>query len=98
MIWLQCARNIVSYLSPGIHAKEDSSMLLRSVFGTLGCLIAWLVVLPALAVLGGAALFLYATLAEITSLITGKAPRAIDPSAIRSTARRICGSYVFSAR
>jgi hypothetical protein len=68
----------------------DKHMLVRAIFVSAGCLAAWLIVLPALAVLGGAALFLYASLAEITSVLTGKAPRTLDPSAIRSTARRIC--------
>jgi hypothetical protein len=70
-------------------------MLLRSIFVAAGCLVAWLIVLPTLAVLGGAALFLYATLAEITSLLTGARPPAIDPSTIRLTARRICAGYSF---
>jgi hypothetical protein len=65
-------------------------MLVRAIYICLGCLIAWLVVLPAMAILGGAALFLYATLAEITGLLTGTEPRAIDPSAIRMRARRVC--------
>jgi hypothetical protein len=70
-------------------------MLVRAIIISLGCLIAWLVVLPAIAILGGAALFLYATLAEITGLLTGSQPRPLDASAIRLTARRICaGPFV----
>jgi hypothetical protein len=89
MFWLLLIRKIVSF-KPVIRTKEDSSMMFRAVFGAAGCLIAWFVVLPVVAVLGGAALFLYAALAETTSLITGYAPRTIDASAIRVTARRIC--------
>ena len=42
----------------------------------VGFLAAWLLVLPPLLIVGGAALFLYAVLAEIVSLIarTGPAP------------------------
>jgi len=70
-------------------------MLVRAIFISLGCLIAWLVVLPTVAILGGAALLLYATLAEITGLLTGSEPRTLDASAIRLTARRICaGAFV----
>ena len=73
-------------------------MLVRAIFVGVGCLLAWFVVLPMLAVLGGAALFMYATLAEISSLVTGTAPRTIDPSTLRMTARRICAGYSFSRR
>jgi hypothetical protein len=65
-------------------------MLIRAIYICLGCLIAWLVVLPALAILGGAVLFLYATLAEITGLLTGTQPRPIDRTLIRMRARRVC--------
>ena len=63
-------------------------MLVRAIFISLGCLIAWLVVLPTVAILGGAALFLYATLAEIIGMLSGAKP--LDASAIRSTTLRIC--------
>ena len=63
-------------------------MLVRSIFVWTGCLIAWLVVLPTVAILGGAALFLYATLAEIIGMLSGAKP--LDASAIRSTTLRIC--------
>jgi hypothetical protein len=72
-------------------------MLVIFISVTLGCLIAWLVVLPVLAIGGGLALFLYATLAEITCQLTGTSPRAVDPAAIRLTARRICAQS-FSRR
>jgi hypothetical protein len=64
------------------------TMLVRSIFVWTGCLIAWLVVLPTVAILGGAALFLYATLAEIIGMLSGAKP--LDASAIRSTTLRIC--------
>jgi hypothetical protein len=71
-------------------------MLARAIFVGVGCLLAWLIVLPALAVLGGAALLLYATMAEFTSLVTRAEPRAIDPSTVRLMARRICAGYSFT--
>ena len=73
-------------------------MLVRAIFVGAGCLLAWFIVLPTLAVIGGAALFLYATLAEVSALVTGTAPRTIDPSTLRTTARRICAGYSFSRR
>jgi hypothetical protein len=66
------------------------TMLVRSIFAWTGCLIAWLVVLPTMAILGGAALFLYATLAEVIGMLSGAKPRTLDASAIRSTTLRIC--------
>jgi hypothetical protein len=40
----------------------------------LGFLTAWLIVLPPLIIVGGVALFLYAVLAEMVSLVTGARP------------------------
>jgi siroheme synthase len=85
-------RWVVEVFTPG------KKMLARAIFVGAGCLAAWLIVLPALAVLGGAALFMYASLAEISNLALGRRPRPIDRSAIRSTARRICDGYSFSRR
>jgi hypothetical protein len=65
-------------------------MTMRSIFVWTGCLIAWLVVLPTMVILGGAALFLYATLAELIDMLSGAKPRTLDASAIRSTTLRIC--------
>jgi hypothetical protein len=73
-------------------------MLVRAIFVGGGCLLAWFIVLPMLAVLGGAALLLYATLAEISSWVTGNEPRTVDPSTLQTTARRICAGYSFSRR
>ena len=71
-------------------------MLVRAVFIWMGCVIAWLIVMPVIAIVGGAALFSYALLAEITVELTGTTPRPVDPSTIRLTARRICAGYSFS--
>ena len=68
-------------------------MLVRAIFISLGCVIAWALVLPAMAILGGAALFLYASLAETYALMSGAEPRPLDASTIRSAARRICAGY-----
>jgi hypothetical protein len=65
-------------------------MTMRSIFVWTGCLIAWLVVLPTMAILGGGALFLYATLAEIIDMLSGVKPRTLDASALRSTTLHIC--------
>lgn len=73
-------------------------MLARPILVVLGCLLAWFVVLPIVVVLGGGALFLYATMAELTSLIAGDASRTVDPATLRLTARKICAGYSFTQR
>ena len=97
MIWLQCGRKLAPLKSHAvIRLKDDPAMLVKEFLTGMGCLLAWFVVLPVLAILGGTALFLYATLAEITSLLTGTAPKVMDASVTRLTARRICAGYTFS--
>ena len=58
---------------------------------TLGCVLAWFVLLPVVVIGGGLALFLYAILAELAALITGKPSKALDTTVAREIARRMCG-------
>jgi hypothetical protein len=71
-------------------------MLLKTLFSSVGCVLAWFLLLPVLAIIGGAGLFLFATLAEIAALFTGKPAKSLDPSAAREIARRICMGYSFT--
>jgi hypothetical protein len=71
-------------------------MLIKALLSSLGCLLAWVFLLPVFALVGGAGLFLYATLAEIGSLFTGRTVKTIDPSTARENARRICMGYRFT--
>ena len=56
---------------------------------SIGCVLAWVVLLP-LVVLGGCvALVAYAVFAEVGTLVTGKSA-SMDPRAAREMARRVC--------
>jgi hypothetical protein len=71
-------------------------MLVKTLFSSLGCLLAWFVLLPLLAITGGITLFVYAVLAEIGSRFAGRPAKSLDPSAAREIARRICMGYSFN--
>jgi hypothetical protein len=73
-------------------------MSLKAIFFTLGCLVAWFVLLPLLLVAGGTALFAYAIFAELGSFLTGAPSKSLDKSAAREIARRMCGGYGVRAR
>jgi hypothetical protein len=61
-------------------------MSLKAFLFSLGCVLAWFVLLPVVAIGGGASLFLYATLAELTASITGSPGQRLGVQA-RSTRR-----------
>ena len=48
----------------------------KVVLFTLGCVLAWFVLLPVVVIGGGFALFLYAILAELAAFIRGKPSKA----------------------
>jgi hypothetical protein len=68
-------------------------MSLKAVFLSLGCLIAWFVLLPMVLVGGGIALFAYAVFAELGAFLAGIPNKTLDTSAAREMARRICHGY-----
>jgi len=68
-------------------------MLLKAILFTLGCLVAWFVLLPVLLIVGGTALFAHAIFAELGALITGNPGKTPDTAAAREIARRMCGGY-----
>ena len=65
-------------------------MSLRAISFSLGCLVAWFVLLPLLLIGGGATLFCYAIFAELGVLLVGN-PKSVDSTAAREIARSICG-------
>jgi len=73
-------------------------MSFKAFLFSLGCLIAWFVLLPVLVIGGGIALFAYAVLAETAALLTGTTYNTLDTSTAREIARRMCGGYGFRTR
>jgi hypothetical protein len=65
----------------------------KAILFTFGCILAWFVLLPVVVIGGGLALFLYAILAELAALITGKPTNALDTTVAREIARRMCWGY-----
>jgi hypothetical protein len=68
-------------------------MSLKAVLYSLGCVVAWFVLLPVLVIGGGVALFAYAIFAELAALITGTQSKPLETSAAREIVRRMCGGY-----
>jgi hypothetical protein len=63
----------------------------KAILFSLGCLLAWSVLLPLLYIGGGIALFAYAIFAEVGAILRGKTGKTVDMTAAREIARRICG-------
>ena len=68
-------------------------MIWKIILISLGCLLAWLVLLPLLVIGGGVTLLAYAILAEFGALILGDSVKALDTADAREIARRMCGGY-----
>ena len=66
-------------------------MSLKAVLFSLGCVVAWFVLLPALVIGGGIALFAYAIFAELGASLTGSPARTLDTTVAREIARTMCG-------
>jgi hypothetical protein len=64
-------------------------MSLKAILFSLGCLLAWFVLLPLLLIGGGAALFCYAIFAELGVLLVGS--KSVDTTVAREIARSMCG-------
>jgi hypothetical protein len=77
---------------------EGSAVSLKAILFTLGCLVAWFVLLPLLLIAGGAALFAYAIFAELAAFVTGHRSKTLDTSVARDIARRMCGGYGVQVR
>jgi hypothetical protein len=65
-------------------------MFLKAILCSLGCLVAWLLLLPIFVIGGGSVVILYAALSELAAILTGSAGNSLDPIAAREIARRIC--------
>jgi len=72
---------------------QGAAMLLKAILFTLGCLVAWFVLLPVLLIVGGTALFAHAIFAELGALLTGNPGKTPDAAAAREIARRMCSGY-----
>ncbi len=57
------------------HGDGGFAMSLKTILFSLGCVIAWFVLLPMLVIGGGIALFAYATFAELGAFLTGSQRR-----------------------
>jgi hypothetical protein len=73
-------------------------MSLKTILFSLGCVLAWLVLMPVLLIGGGIALFAYAALAELGAFPKGSPSKTLDSSVAREIARRMCGAYGVPAR
>jgi hypothetical protein len=73
-------------------------MSLKTILFSLGCVLAWFVLLPVLLIGGGIALFAYAGFAELGAFLTGSPCKTLDSSVAREIARRMCGAYGVPAR
>jgi hypothetical protein len=73
-------------------------MSLKTILFSLGCVLAWFVLLPVLLIGGGIALFAYAVFAELGAFLTGSPGKTLDSSVAREIARRMCGGYGVRAR
>jgi hypothetical protein len=71
---------------------------MKALFLSLGCVLAWFVLLPVLVIGGGAALFIYAVLAELGAFLMGSPGKTLDTTVAREIARRMCGGYRVPAR
>jgi hypothetical protein len=79
------------------YANGGSAMSLKAIFYSLGCVIAWFVLLPMLVIGGGIALFAYATFAELGAFLTRSPARTLDTTAAREIAHKMCGGYLVKA-
>ena len=68
-------------------------MNLKALFFPLGCVAAWILLLPMLVMAGGLTLLAYAVFAELKAFVTGNHGSSFDTSAARSIARRMCWGY-----
>jgi hypothetical protein len=68
-------------------------MSLKAIMFSLGCILAWFVLLPVLLIVGGAALLAYAIFAELAAVLRGSPNTPLDTSVAREIARRMCGGY-----
>ena len=73
-------------------------MSLKAILFSLGCVLAWFVLLPLLVISGGITLFAYAIFAELGAFLTGNRSQTLDSNVAREIARRMCGGYGIPAR
>jgi hypothetical protein len=81
-----------------MNEPRGAAMFLKTFLLSLGCVLAWLVLLPLLFIGGGVALFAQAIFAEFGALFLGNTGTTVDATAAREIARRMCGGYGVQAR
>lgn len=57
---------------------------------SIGCVVAWFVLLPVYTIGGGIALLCYAVFSEVGALVVGDTKASVDNSTAREIARRVC--------
>jgi len=65
-------------------------MSFKDVVFYLVCAATWFILLPLLVVAGTIALFGYALVSELTEIFLGRTAKALDKTAAREIARRMC--------
>jgi hypothetical protein len=65
-------------------------MSFKCVLFYLGCAATWLILLPALVVIGGTALTAYAVFSEVSEFFSRGSGKSLDNSTAREIAHRIC--------
>jgi len=92
------ALSSASYEAGKRAAGKGDAMSLKTILFSLGCLLAWFVLLPMLFIAGGVALFAYAIFAELGVFLMGIPSNTPDTSVAREIARRMCGGHGVHAR
>ena len=73
-------------------------MSVKAILFSLGCLVAWFLLLPLFVIGGGICLLAYAVFAELVAMLTRRPAKTLDTSAAREIAGRLCGRYGVPAR
>jgi hypothetical protein len=74
----------------GALIQGVAAMSFRDVVFYLVCVATWLILLPLFVVGGAIALLSYAVFSELTEIFIGRAAKAVDKTAAREIARRMC--------
>jgi hypothetical protein len=73
-------------------------MSVKAILFSLGCLVAWFLLLPLFVMGGGICLLAYAVFAELVAMLSGRPSKTFDTSAARDIVSRLCGRYAAPAR
>lgn len=79
-------------------SRRRKGAAMKAILFTIGCLVAWFILLPTLLIVGGATLFASAIFAELAESLVGIPSKALDKSAASEIARRMCCGYGVQVR